>query len=183
MPYRIIRERIVPSMDPRDFYRELLRRKRLTTTGLARALQDSGKADTNLQSNLNKWENDPTKEPEVKTMLPVAEYFGVNLGAFYRSKEARAELNRLNGLDQTAEVVTRVTRAPRLFDQALFDDLPEQQQQDIAKITADIVAAFARYNEPNKGKATAWPKRQYESEARSKTLKSVTTKKKKSENR
>lgn len=179
MPYRIIPLCIVAAMDPRDFFLELLKRRGLTPNGLAQVLQDTGKTETNLQSHFAKWLSNPAKEPKVQTMLPVAEYFGVNLGAFYRPKEARAELNRLNGLDHTAEVVTRVTRTPKLFDQALFDDLPQQQQQDIAKITADIVAAFARYNEPNKGKTTAWPKRQHESDVMSKTLKGVTPKKKK----
>lgn len=149
MPHRIIPIGIFAPMNPREFFRELLRRRNLTTTGLARALQAAGKTETNLQPNLNKWLNDPAMEPEVKTMLPVADFFAVNLGAFYRPKEAQAEMRRLDGLGQMAEPsgdVISIKQLPHPFSQALFDDLPEQQRQDVAKIAADVVDAFTRYN-------------------------------------
>lgn len=64
-------------------------------------------------------------------------------------------------LGHTVYSVKNVTALPEPFDQSSFDALPEQQQQDVAKLTAGIVDAFTRYNAPppsSEGKRQ-WSKR------------------------
>lgn len=103
---------------------------------------------------------------------------GTPVGALPRDLD---ESHRPKGL-VAPEVVTRVTQIPKPFNQALFDALPVEQQQDIARIAALVVDAFTRYNAPPRGKATAWPKRQHDSDLTSKTLKGVPPKKRESGN-
>lgn len=160
MPRRIIRAGIFSDMDPRDFLRELLRRKGVRPARIARELKDAGRVGVNLQPSWSKWLNNPTMIPDVETMRPLAEYFDVSLDAFYRPKAAEAEMRRLDGIVHTAEVVTHVTQIPEPFDQALFDALPAQQRRDVAKMAALLVDAFTRYNDepPTTGEKGKWAK-------------------------
>lgn len=148
MSHSIIPHCIVAAMDTREFFRELLRRKGLSTNSLAVALKESGKTASNIQPSLNRWLNDPARIPEVETMLPVADFFGVSLDAFYRPKAARQELARLNGLDHTVEVVTEVTQTPPAQSHDRFDALPEEQRSVLAEVTALLADAFLRSNRP-----------------------------------
>ncbi|HRO60257.1 MAG TPA: S24 family peptidase [Burkholderiaceae bacterium] len=96
-------------MDPILFYRTLLKRASLTTNGLARRLVDLGMTEKTIQSKLNKWENGISTTPAITTLQPVADYFKVDVGAFYKPAQALREARRIGLLAEPELVVDRDT--------------------------------------------------------------------------
>lgn len=78
-------------MDPKDLLNELMTRKGVNPNSLAEAL----KLKT-LQSQLFRFLSGETKEPRRATLKPVADFFGVNIEAFYNPSLADEVMDRIN---------------------------------------------------------------------------------------
>lgn len=81
---------------------------------------------------------------------------GVRLDEKGRAFFERPPATRPNALGRTAGSVTNVTQIPEPFDQALFDALTPEQQQDIAQVAAFLTDVLARYSSPPKRERRAW---------------------------
>lgn len=75
-------------MDPRALLRALMTQHKTNPTRLAAELKRLGKTKVNIQSNLSRWLSNPNLEPTMATMRPVADYFGLDVRAFYDEKVA-----------------------------------------------------------------------------------------------
>lgn len=83
--------------DPRRLLRDLMDARELNPTSLARALVQTGRTDTNLQSHLSRWLRNPAADLAPTTARPVAEFFRINPGALFDARAAAAEHARLFG--------------------------------------------------------------------------------------
>lgn len=82
-------------MDPIDFYQALLSRDGFNTTSLARHLRAHHFTEKRLQTQLSRWEGRKSHEPRMATLEPVADFFGVDVKAFYNPAVAAKEARRL----------------------------------------------------------------------------------------
>lgn len=99
-------------MNPRALLKFLMDRDGMNPTALARVLKESGRTSVNLQPNLSKWQNDPTVVPLMRTMAPVADFFGVLVDAFYDPAVADSEYKRITKETSDAATASRLILAP-----------------------------------------------------------------------
>lgn len=93
-------------MNPRALLKFLMERDGMNPTALARVLRESGRTSVNIQPNLSKWQNDPTVVPLMRTMAPVADFFGVLVDAFYDPTVAESEFRRINSESSDSSAIS-----------------------------------------------------------------------------
>lgn len=91
-------------MDPRNLLRRLMERDESNPTQLAATLKRLGKSPTNLQSHLSRWLGNPNHSLAASTAQPLADYYGIDIGAFFDGKIAARVHDELFGRSaQTAD--------------------------------------------------------------------------------
>ena len=90
-------------MKTRELFRELLFRSNLNASGLAEKLKDQG----TQQAQLSRFSSGITKEPKRSTLLPVADYYGISVEAFFNEELAAQILKQI----ETGEFVVKRHRA------------------------------------------------------------------------
>lgn len=132
-------------MNPRAFFLDLLARENLTPSGLAIKLKDSGKTASNIQPQLSRWLNNPTLEPSMRTMKPVANYFRVLVDAFYDPAIARTESQRLkSGAPLPVPAQSGAQAWPFSVSIDRFSALAPDLRDDIGAIVETLVGMCER---------------------------------------
>lgn len=124
-------------MDSRELLQALLTKHRLNPTSLAKKVKFPKR-----QSNLAKYLDDPAMQPRINTMKPFADFFKINVQAFYDDRIAHAEGMRL-GLVPTTGASKPADQAKANGDVKVVDlPMPVSAPQSVGEAFLRVVAAF-----------------------------------------